>query len=90
MIEFLRKHTKTEFEEIQKVLFGDVSLSEWKAVDKKADMIEPWNSFKAVRVAVARGDSGSAVNLLRRVAAMPELESRQYLQAWHFLREFGV
>jgi len=90
MFEFFRKHTKTDFEEIQKFLFGDVSLSEWKTVDKKADMIEPWSSFEAVRLAVARGDTSGAVNLLRRVAAVPELESRQYLQAWHFLREFGV
>ena len=48
MFEFFRKHTKTDFEEIQKFLFGDVSLSEWKTVDKKADMIEPWSSFDVI------------------------------------------
>src|SRR5512134_2613415 len=86
----LRKHAETDFAEIRKVLFGDVPLSDWKSTDKNAGLIEPWSSFEAVRLAVARGDSGGAVNLLRRVVAMPELESRQYLQAWHFLREYGV
>ena len=36
------------------------------------------------------GNRAGAVEALQRIAGMPQLESRMYLQAWHFLREAGM
>jgi hypothetical protein len=38
---------------------------------------------------MARGDTKDAVAALAAVTVMPGLESRHYLQAWHFLRGLG-
>ncbi|MFI5106521.1 MAG: hypothetical protein ACHP79_16485, partial [Terriglobales bacterium] len=40
--------------------------------------------------ALARGDKETAIALLVKIADTEGLESRHYLQAWHFLRSLGV
>jgi hypothetical protein len=47
-------------------------------------------SFEAARGALAGNDVARAVAALRRIVETPQLESRQYLQAWHALRQLGV
>jgi hypothetical protein len=72
------------------MLFGDVPLSDWKARDGSGDAAEPWRSFASSRIAQEHGDSVGAVAALRGVLKLPNLESRQRLQAWHFLRQLGA
>jgi hypothetical protein len=51
---------------------------------------EPWVSFGRAKEALDRDDSQAAIETLKGILEMPELESRHYLQSWHFLRELGV
>jgi hypothetical protein len=74
--------------EIRDVLFGDLPISEWPGETATAE-IEPWRSFSKARDYLHAGETHEAVTLFRNVIAMPDLESRHYLQAWHFLREAG-
>ena len=73
---------------IRDTLFGDLPASEWPR-DDNADA-EPWVSFIKARNLLDKGDKSSAVKLYQSITDMPGLESRHYLQAWHFLRELGV
>src|SRR5262245_6856138 len=81
-----KKKANPHLDAMRELLFGDVSWSDWKA---KAGG-EPWSSFESARIALEDGDAAGAVSALRRVTSLPTLESRQYLQAWHFLRQLGV
>ncbi len=74
-------------DEIRDTLFGDVSLSHWPH-DSVAG--EPWRSFVQARDALAAGDVATAGDLLQAIISSPNLESRHYLQAWHFLRGSGI
>jgi hypothetical protein len=51
---------------------------------------EPWSSSVRARDGAAGGQRAPAVDARRRILAMPDLESRHYLQAWHALRALGV
>jgi len=85
-----KKRPKPEFEEIRRTMFGDVPLEQWRAGDGKAEAVEPWSGFAAARTALASGHTQSAIAALRKVSEIPNLESRQLLQSWHFLRQLGV
>jgi hypothetical protein len=69
-------------------LFADGPLEYWPVGDH-ADR-EPWATFVTARRCVAAGDVADAVAGWQRVVAMPGLESRHYVQAWTFLRRYGV
>jgi hypothetical protein len=73
---------------VRETLFGDLPREEWPREDAPADDF-PWSAFAKARRALAAGDSASAAVAWREVLAAPDLESRHYLQAWHFLREAG-
>ena len=73
---------------IRDTLFGDMPLSEWQG--KSAQPIEPWASFVRAKQRLDSEDKQGAIAAFRGVLEMPNLESRQYLQAWYFLREQGV
>jgi len=73
---------------IRDTLFGDLPASEWPR-DNTAD-VEPWVSFIKARNLLDKGDKSSAVKLYQSITDMVGLESRHYLQAWHFLRGLGV
>ena len=75
--------------EIRDVLFGDLPISEWPSETASSDS-EPWLSFAQARDHLSSGDTQEAVASLQGILAMPELESRHYVQAWHFLRSSGV
>jgi hypothetical protein len=80
--------TSPPFPTIRDTLFGDAPLEAWTGSNVPPG--EPWSSFVQARQALATNRVADAVNLWQRIAAMPDLESRHYLQAWHFLRAHGV
>ena len=73
---------------IRDTLFGDMPLSEWPKDDNAT--AEPWISFVKARNLLNKKDKSSAAAVLQEIAAMPGLEPRHYLQAWHFLRQIGI
>jgi hypothetical protein len=96
MFGLFKKTGRPEFFEIRELFFGDAPLSKWKPADDRkhadgeAEIVEPWHSFEFAREALEQHDSIIAANALRRVLEIPNLESRHYLQAWHFLRQIGT
>jgi len=72
-------------------MFGDFSW-QWMPIEpgSAASTLEPWASFARAKQQIDIGDSSAAIQTLRSIVDTPNLESRQYLQAWHFLRELGV
>lgn len=64
------------------MLFGDLPLDRWAA--NKCDDL-PWNLFKAVKLAIDNGNNPAAIEILKKIVGLPNLESRQYLQAYYFL-----
>jgi hypothetical protein len=73
---------------VRDTLFGDLPFSEWPRSDDARE--EPWTSFLRARNFLDKGDKTSAIATLQQIAGMQGLESRHYLQAWHFLRQLGV
>jgi len=71
-------------------LFGDMPFSEWPNSASKQQKHEPWRSFVKARDQLDAGNTTASVTTLRQILDMPSLESRHYIQAWHFLRELGV
>lgn len=74
---------------IRDTLFGDMPFSDWPGESAAAPHAEPWLSFVQARRQLGDGHREVAKQTLRRILAMPALESRHYLQAWHFLRSLG-
>jgi hypothetical protein len=70
------------------LLFGDLPASQWPAGDRATG--EPWESFVEARGLLQGGATAKAVETFQRILAMPDLESRHYLQAWHQLRLAGA
>lgn len=73
---------------VRDTLFGDLPFSEWPS--DASLQAEPWASFVRARNYVDKKDSASAIKQLQKITEMPGLESRHYLQVWHFLRQLGV
>lgn len=72
--------------ELRETLFGDMPLERWAGTGDA----EPWNHFAAAAASLRGGDPAAAREALSRVLAIPGLESRHYLQAWHALGPLGV
>lgn len=72
---------------IRDMLFGDLPMTLWPAGDA-AEI--PWNLFREARICRELGQEAAAGSLLEKVINAPGLESRHYLQAWHFLRQGGT
>jgi hypothetical protein len=72
--------------QMRELLFGDSAV--WPPANLKPEIAakEPWASFVRARRLLETGDKDAAASALRQITEMPNLESRQYLQAWHFLR----
>lgn len=66
------------------MLFGDLPLSYWASTDS---LEIPWALFKEVKKNLDKDDISKAIDILRKIIDLPGLESRQYLQAYHFLNE---
>lgn len=73
---------------LRDTLFGDKPMSMWPEGDDKTG--EPWNLFVEARTQLDKKDKNSAIATLQKITTMSNLESRHYLQAWHFLRSLGV
>lgn len=70
------------------MLFGDAPMSRWPSQTSATG--EPWQTFVIARAAAEAGRTAEAVKHWIAITEMPGLESRHYLQAWHFLRATGV
>jgi hypothetical protein len=82
---------RPDVDAIRNTLFGDLPLSDWPPDDRAAaGGAEPWASFVRAREFVEDDKPYDAIAQWKRVVAMPDLESRHYAQAWHFLRVYGV
>ena len=71
---------------IRDTLFGDMPFAYWA----ERGQGEPWSIFALAKAALDNGNAKECVRLLSEIAGHPGLEPRQYLQAWHFLRQQGV
>jgi len=69
-------------------VYGDRPLDQWPSGDSLAGAF-PWDAFIAARKHLAASELEAAKACWRRIAVAPDLESRQYAQAWHFLRQHG-
>ena len=74
---------------LRQFIFGDCDIDDWPPGDVDHGG-EPWRTFVQAREAVGRGDRSRAEELWRAITAMADIESRNVLQAWHFLRSLGV
>lgn len=84
---FKRKPAPPPQIEPRETLFGDLSLEEWLDVGTAG---EGWELFADARDFLDAGDEAQAVEALKNVILHPGLGSREYLQAWHLLRQRGV
>jgi hypothetical protein len=75
---------------IRDTLFGDMPLSEWASASRGHGDGSPWKWFSAAQRYIESGELRQAVDALQAVVQAPGLESRQYLQAWHALRQLDV
>jgi len=73
---------------IRETLFGDMPLNQWPRDGVSSDMF-PWSLFSLARSHLRDGNQVNAVACWRKVLQHDGLESRHYLQAWHFLRQHG-
>jgi len=69
--------------ELRELLFGDVPIEDWAGTSNEP----PWIHFQDAEHAMARADVPAAEAALHAVLDTPDLESRQYLQAWSCLRQ---
>jgi len=69
--------------ELRELLFGDVPIEDWAGSSPEP----PWIHFQDAEHAMARADVPAAEAALHAVLDTPDLESRQYLQAWSCLRQ---
>jgi hypothetical protein len=73
---------------LRDALFADASLEE-VAGHATSPSDDVWSHFAAAQQALSNGDKIAAIQHLRQVQEMEELETRLYLQAWHCLRTLG-
>src|SRR5512145_760321 len=88
MFNWFKKKEKPPQITIRDTLFGDLPMTHWPS-DSSLSM-EPWASFVQARKYIEKMKDSSAVTTLKQITDMPGLESRHYLQAWHFLRLLRV
>jgi hypothetical protein len=82
------KKKETTSSPIRETLFGDMPLGQWPNNGVSSETF-PWSAFALARSHLSSGRQNAAVATWREILAHPGLEPRQYLQAWHFLRQCG-
>ena len=87
MFNWRKKKNKHNSSAIRDTLFGDMPISAWNG-NNSSD--EPWVSFQEVEKYLESDNTQMATQLLRKIIETPNLESRHYIQAWHFLKSLGV
>jgi len=88
MFNWLIGRTQEKKLEIRDTLFGDLPLSQW--LPQSLPQTEPWTSLARANQCLDKNDKPGAIAILQAIVAMPDLESRHYLEAWHYLRDLGV
>ena len=88
MFNFFKKSQHSQPITIRDTLFGDMPFSEWPRDEQLT--AAPWDSFTKARKHLSDKDNKSATLVLQQITETPGLESRHYVQAWHFLRQLGV
>lgn len=83
MFKWLTGQTPEDKLGIRDALFGDLPLGQWQP--RSASQTEPWTSFAQAKHYLDRSDKQSAVLTLQNIVAIPDLESRHYLEAWNSL-----
>ncbi len=90
MFNFFKKKEPSQIEvkaSVREMLLGDVSMNEWPKGNVKG---EPWSLFVEARnFILVQQKYQEAINIYRKITEMSGLESRHYLQAWHYLRKLG-
>ena len=86
---FKKKQTSADVKnEIRNMLLGDVPIPAW---GKETTDGIPWSLFAEAReLIVKKQNYPAAIELYQKITETPGLESRHYLQAWHFLRRLKV
>jgi len=70
---------------IREALFGDMPVDKWGSDSSTQNF--PWSAFASARQSIAASDATRAVEQWKTILNTPNLESRHYVQAWHFLRQ---
>jgi hypothetical protein len=73
---------------IRETLFGDMPIEQWPRPNAEIELF-PWITFASAREHLASGRREAAFDCWRQIIEHRGLEPRQYLQAWHFLRQHG-
>lgn len=73
---------------IRETLFGDRPLDQWPPANSDSKEF-PWTAFASARSHLVAGNQVAAIDCWEQIIRTPDLEPRQYLQAWHFLRQNG-
>ena len=73
---------------IRETLFGDMALEQWPPSTLVSEEF-PWSVFATARSHLAAGNQAAAIDCWRQIIQQTNLEPRQHLQAWHFLRQNG-
>jgi hypothetical protein len=81
------KNDKNNHFAIRDTLFGDMPISAWNGANSRN---EPWISFQRVENDLELEKTQMAIEELEKITKTPGLESRHYVQAWHFLKQLGV
>jgi len=73
---------------IRDTMLGDMAPIDWP--QGKSDA-EPWSLFVEAREHISTTQNfQAAIDVYKKITEMPGLETRHYLQAWHFLRRLNV
>lgn len=87
MFNWIKKKSKNNSSAIRDTLFGDMPISAWNG-NNSSD--EPWVSFQEVEKYLESDNTQMAIQKLSKIIETPNLESRHYIQSWHFLKSLGV
>jgi hypothetical protein len=87
---FGRKKKSSVTEELRDTLYGDMPIDAWPPPNEEAPDEFPWTLFSRARADLDAGRLPDAVKNWLNVLEQAGLETRHYLQAWHFLRNAGV
>ena len=90
MFNSLKTDPQVQRPAIRDTLFGDMPFSQWLPTSTVAPASAPWASFGRAKTLIDSGRLKEAIAALESILETPNLESRHYLQSWHFLRELSV
>ncbi|MEO8770180.1 MAG: hypothetical protein ABI402_08850 [Ferruginibacter sp.] len=82
-----KMHTCENQHSSRDLLFADQPLEQRVAIGNNE---APWSLFKEAKKHIDTGNTDAAIEALHRIIDLPGLDSRQYLQAHHFLNELVI